>query len=122
LINNIFSLYKILTEWQIGTSKNGQDVFPPVKVGQKTMGSSAIVHGKLEYDKKAINRSVLEFRNMTSMTPDEIQNITKLDEREKAFFYMEPGRCVHQSLYAIGYSHLKSKIQGNTVCIKRKYG
>jgi hypothetical protein len=110
-----------LTEWQIGTTRNGQDVFPPVKVGQRKVGSSAIVHGKLEFNRKAINKSVAEFRNMTSMTPDEIRNITETDEKEKAFFNMEPGRCVHQSLYAIGFSHLKSKIQGKTVCVKRKY-
>ncbi|XP_053407458.1 uncharacterized protein LOC123547213 isoform X2 [Mercenaria mercenaria] len=107
-------------EWQIGTLKNGRDVFPPVKVGQKMVGSSAIVHGKLEFDKKAINKSVAEFRNMSGMTPEEIQNLTGTNEREKSFFNMEPGRCIHQSLYAIGYSHLKSKIQGKTVCVKRR--
>lgn len=97
-----------------------RDIFPPVRVGNKKVGSSAIVHGKVEFDKKAVNKSVAEFRNMSNMTSEEILNLTAADENEKSFFYMEPGRCVYQSLYAIGFSHLKSKIQGKTVCIKRK--
>ena len=55
------------------------------------------------------------------MSREEIDNFTQKADNEKAFFNMEPGRCVHQSLYAIGYSHLKSKIQGKTVCVKREY-
>lgn len=111
----------LFTEWKIGTQEGIGDIFPAVKVGQNTSGSSAIVHGKLELNRKSVNKTVSEFKDTQNMTMEEIQNQTSsTTDQERAFFYMEPGRCIYQSLYAIGYSHLKSKLRSKTVCIKRK--
>lgn len=106
-------------EWKIGTQDDTYDIFPPIKVGQDPHGSTAIVHGQLILNNMYVNRTVVEFKNTTNMSPEEIQNLKEANDREKSFFNMEPGRCIHQSLHAIGYSHLKSKVRGNVVCIKR---
>ncbi|KAL4222208.1 hypothetical protein ACF0H5_018246 [Mactra antiquata] len=106
-------------EWKIGTSFDGHDMVPPIIVGKNESGSTAIVHGKVEFDGKKINKTVAEFKNLTGMDPDKIAELQRATDQEKSFFNMEPGRCVHQSLYGVGYSHLKSKIQGKSVCVKR---
>ncbi|WAQ98208.1 hypothetical protein MAR_022581 [Mya arenaria] len=106
-------------EWQIGTKPDGSDLFPSSKVGINSTGSSAIVHGKVHYNSKYINKTVSEYRNITNMTQEQIQNLTSASEKEKSFFNMEPGRCLYQSLYARGYSHLSSKINESIVCVKR---
>ena len=110
----------VCSEWQIGTNPGSSDLFPSSKVGINSTGSSAIVHGKVHYNSKYINRTVAEYRNTTNMTLEQIRNITEAEEKEKSFFNMEPGRCVFQSLYAQGYSHLASKINEKVVCVKRK--
>ncbi|XP_045189288.2 uncharacterized protein LOC123546793 [Mercenaria mercenaria] len=108
-------------EWSVGTSIGKTDVLPPSMSGVNSTGSSAIVNGKLVFNSKLVNRTVIEYKDKTNMSIEEIQNLTNLNEKEKTFFQLEPGRCFHQSLYAIGYSHLKSKMQQRTVCIKRKH-
>ena len=77
------------------------------------------MHGKLKLNKADMNKTVSEFQkkdNLTGITPTE----HPVTEREKTFFSLEPGRCVFQTLYAIGWSHLKSKMKSKTVCVKRK--
>ncbi|XP_052219885.1 uncharacterized protein LOC127837088 [Dreissena polymorpha] len=106
-------------EWRVGTQSDGDDLFPPSKVGVNTTGSFAIVHGKVHYNDKYINRTVSEYRDILNMSTKERNNLTSASEAAKSFYQMEPGRCVHQSLYAIGLSHLKSNIKKETVCIKR---
>ncbi|WAQ98196.1 hypothetical protein MAR_022569, partial [Mya arenaria] len=106
-------------EWKIGTKPDGSDLFPSSKVGINSTGSTAIVHGKVHYNSKYINKTVSEYRNMTNMTQELFQNLTSASEKEKTFFNMEPGRCLYQSLYARGYSHLSSKINESIVCVKR---
>ncbi|WAR20850.1 CRB-like protein [Mya arenaria] len=88
-------------------------------VSINSTGSAAIVHGKVHYNSKYINKTVSEYRNMTNKTLEQIQNLTSASEQEKSFFNMEPGRCYYQSLYARGYSHLTSKIKERNVCVKR---
>ena len=113
-------LILVVSEWQVGTNPGSSDLFPPSKVSINSTGSSAIVHGKVHYNSKYINKTVAEYRNTTNMTLEQIQNITEAEEKEKSFFNMEPGRCVYQSLYARGYSHLASKINEKVICVKRK--
>jgi len=88
-------------------------------VGKDNSGSIAILHGKVHYNSEYINRTVAEYRDKTNMTLEQMRNITEAEEKEKSFFNMEPGRCVFQSLYARGYSHLASKINEKVVCVKR---
>jgi len=113
--------YTYILEWQIGTSPNIGDLFPTSMVGSNSSGSIAILHGKVHYNNKYINRTVVEYRDKTNMTLEQMRNITEAEEKEKSFFNMEPGRCVFQSLYARGYSHLASKINEKVVCVKRTY-
>ncbi|WAR20773.1 DNER-like protein [Mya arenaria] len=106
-------------EWQVGTNPDGSDLFPSSKVSMDSTGSAAIVHGKVHYNNKYINKTVSEYRNMTNKTLEQIQNLTSTSKQEKSFFNMEPGRCYYQSLYARGYSHLTSKIKEKNICVKR---
>ena len=118
----IISLLSILnSEWAIGTADKSQDLFPAIKVGKDTSGSASIVRGKLHFNMKYTNKTVSEFLDTRNMTSQDTENRTYLSDREKSFFNMEPGRCIYQSLNAIGFSHIKSKIEGKKICVKRKY-
>ena len=107
-------------EWRLGTYPEADDIFPPVKVGTNETGSAAIVHGKLQLNENPVNKTVAEFHKQDNQTMAEMESMRLRKEREKAFFSMEPGRCVFQTLYAIGWSHQKSKMKSKPVCIKRK--
>ena len=107
-------------EWQLGTSPEAEDVFPPVKVGVNDTGSAAIIHGSLQLNEEEVNKTVSEFYNRNNETLEDMVARHDMAYKEKTFFYMEPGRCVFQTLHAIGWSHLKSKMKSKTVCIKRK--
>jgi len=109
----------LFLEWQIGTTPEKDDLFPTSKVGVNSTGSSAIVHGKIHVNGKYINKTMADYRYTTNMTTEQMRNISEADEKEKSFFNMEPGRCVFQSLHARGYSHLISKINEKTICVKR---
>ena len=89
-----------------------------MKVGQDASGSAAIEGGRLKLDKTLTNATMQDFLDRRNMTMEEVDKLNKTSERKKAFFFMEPGRCMHQNLYAIGFSHRKSKMRGRTVCIK----
>ena len=53
---------------------------------------------------------------MENSTEEEIK-----EEMQDFTFKAEPGRCLYPKLYAVGYSHLYSRIPTNPVCIARKY-
>ena len=86
-------------------------------MGINETGSAAIVHGELELNDEPVNKTIAEFHRQTN-----VSNMTSNQRyiKEKTFFFMEPGRCVHQTMYAIGWSHLKSRLKSKTVCIKRE--
>ena len=107
----------IIPEWKLGSEPESDDIFPSLKVGTNQTGSAAIVQGKLELDKIPINKTVAEFYKNENTS---VLTNTGKKERENAFFYLEPGRCVYQTLKAIGWSHLKSRIKSKTVCITSK--
>ena len=80
----------------------------------------AIVKGKLEVNSIETDKAVSEFHEQVINTAGDIDSGANKTFRDDNFFQMEPGRCVCQSLSAIGYSHLKTKVTSNTVCVKRK--
>lgn len=62
-----------------------------------------------------MNTTTAEFaegRNWTGV------NVTEL--KKDSTFFMEPGRCIHHSMYAVGRSHLSSEIPMKPTCIKSK--
>ena len=81
----------------------------------------AIVKGKLEVNSIETDKAVSEFHEQVNNTVGGIDSGANKTFRDDNFFQMEPGRCVCQSLSAIGYSHLKTKVTSNTVCVKRKF-
>lgn len=109
----------MFSEWQLGTAIEEEDILSPVKIGINKTGSAAITHGHLALNEKQINVTISEFRgrNVSDLLFEEEKPPT---EREKSFFFMEPGRCIFQNFYAVGWSHLRSKLQTQVVCIKRK--
>lgn len=110
----------LFSEWQLGTAIEEEDILSPVKIGITKTGSAAVSHGHLALNEKQTNVTVSEFRsrNVSDLFIEKEEPPT---EREKSFFFMEPGRCIFQELYAVGWSHLRSKLQTQVVCIKRKY-
>ena len=80
----------------------------------------AIVKGKLEVNSIETDKPVSEFHEQVIDTVGDIDQGANKTFRDDNFFQMEPGRCVCQSLSAIGYSHLKTKVTSNTVCVKSK--
>ena len=81
----------------------------------------AIVKGKLEVNSIETDKAVSEFHEQVIDTVGDIDSGANQTFRDDNFFQMEPGRCVCQSLSAIGYSHLKTKVTSNTVCVKSKW-
>ena len=107
----------LFPEWKLGSEPDSDDIFPPLIVGVNHTGTAAIDHGKLEINDIPTNKTMAEFYKTDNTT---VLNFTQKSERENTFFYLEPGRCVYQTLTAIGWSHLKSKMKSKTVCIIRK--
>lgn len=106
-------------EWNLGSKSGKGDLFPSAKVGASSSGTAAILQGKLHFSNIDLNSTISDFRNPANMTKEELAKVREMTEKEKTFFFVEPGRCISQSLKAIGYSHLKSTIQEISVCIKR---
>ena len=88
-------------------------------VGVAKAGVAAIVNGvlELEYESASYNKTLMEFRPQDAGT---VNLLNKTSLEQQTFFSMEPGRCVYNTMKAIGYSHLKSTIDSKPVCVKSK--
>ncbi|XP_060074374.1 uncharacterized protein LOC132554093 [Ylistrum balloti] len=94
-------------EWGIGTSANKFDILPMIKVGVSKAGQAEIVQGHVWFNRINMNSTVSSFRDQPN------------DTIEGSLFLLEPGRCLHHSLVAVGRSHLKSSIPISPTCITR---
>ena len=78
------------------------------------------MQGKLELNSLPTDKTLSEFHEQVIDSVSNIDSGTDNTIREGDFFSMEPGRCVNQTLYAIGWAHLRTKIKSSTVCVKSK--
>jgi hypothetical protein len=99
-------------EWQIGSEKDSDDIFPRVKVGLSHSRKASIKNGELWIDDKSINATVGAFASSN--------NTNRSDESDQSFFNMEPGLCLHVKLFAVGRSHLSSSVNSKPTCTSRK--
>ena len=108
------------TEWQVGTRPGGSDIFPPLIVGVNSSGSAAIVDGQLVLNSLSTNKTLSEFQTLVSGSIDDIGSEQNETHTDNTFFSLEPGRCSHHTMTAVGWSHLKSALKSKSVCIKSK--
>ncbi|XP_069134676.1 uncharacterized protein [Argopecten irradians] len=101
--NNIADVY----EWSIGTTENTSDILPMIKAGVSRTGQAEIIHGHFWFNGTNMNSTVSKFRDQPNNTND------------GSTFLLEPGRCLHHSLAAVGRSHLRSSIPMKPTCITR---
>lgn len=106
-----------ISEWQMGTYKDGTDIIPKTIIGLTKEGSAQVIGGELWLNGNKTGKSIAALSQNTwrNLTNTEIIN-TESDFR----FFMEPGRCVYLSLIAVGYSNLEAYISTNQLCFKSK--
>ncbi|XP_033747032.1 uncharacterized protein LOC117332256 [Pecten maximus] len=95
-------------EWGIGTSENKSDILPMIKAGMTKTGNAEIIHGHFWFNGTNMNSTVSSFRDQPNDTTD------------GSTFLLEPGRCLHHSLVAVGRSRLRSAVPMKPTCITRK--
>ncbi|XP_069134862.1 uncharacterized protein [Argopecten irradians] len=102
--NDIADVY----EWSIGTTENTSDILPMIKAGISKTGQAEIIHGHFWFNGTNMNSTVSKFRDHPNNT------------HGGSTFLLEPGRCLHHSLVAVGRSHLRSAIPMKPTCITRR--
>ncbi|XP_045172526.2 uncharacterized protein LOC123534370 [Mercenaria mercenaria] len=106
-------------QWQVGSETDEDDIFPLSTVADTPKGSVAIVSGHLKIGGKDSNFKVADFVKSGNVTYKEMEANGNKSAIKKSHFMLEPGRCVYQSLYALGWSHLRQKIRSRTICVRR---
>ncbi|XP_062588030.1 uncharacterized protein LOC134249701 [Saccostrea cucullata] len=98
-------------EWQIGSEKDTDDIFPRIKVGLADSKKASIQNGELLIDDISLNATVGVFASKNKTNQKDVPN--------QSFFNMEPGLCLHIKLFAVGRSHLSSSVNPKPTCVIR---
>ncbi|OWF48074.1 Delta-like protein 1 [Mizuhopecten yessoensis] len=94
-------------EWGIGTGLNRFDILPMIRVGVTKAGQAEIIQGHVWFNGEDMNSTLSRFHDRPN------------DTTGGSLFLMEPGRCLHHSLIAVGRSHIRTTIPVQPSCITR---
>lgn len=105
-----------ISEWQIGSQPDRDDIFPRVQIGKNTSRSVRLYHGNLIMDGVQNTSITIPEFMIKNITNDTLKDVHSANSK----FNIEPGRCIRISLFAVSRSHLKTEVPMQTSCVKSK--
>ncbi|XP_046375524.2 uncharacterized protein LOC124148470 [Haliotis rufescens] len=101
-------------DWQLASEDSVEEIYPTMRVGSNSTRRVEVLKGDISLSHGAVNASVSEFLNRN------FSDGLKSADFKNSPLFLEPGKCVIQTVTSVSRAHKKTDLTSKKTCIKRK--